>query len=442
MKIATLILEDYKKRGTRANTNFDSYEYFGLNVIIDSIKRKLGYDVGYCSIKKANDFDVLLVSLTSVIDVYNLVYTFSKHGIEAKEIEPKVIVGGQGVVNIKTYVEYGDYFVFGRGEDEVINIINSIENNEQYQSSSVFNRQKSSFDDNYRMCQTKIYPYEVNEMREGMLGCPNKCFYCQYSFSREYHNQPNNKYQDTEYITGEEQTFDDLEIKDGRVYVSAIDGFTERLRETFNKNITDKQIVEKLKTAQTADVNSRVSLKLYNICGYPTEDKKSYDKFIEMIQSADMKKEGNDVKLHILLTPFSAEPLTPAQYLPMDLKTNYRKYFQKKYVGQNGYVWKGNNITIYIMKYINTNYALFQRALVNRGEENDQGIIEAIVNNRKFQRLSTDEKMHNLRKQVDVDRFSKQHKIGDSVPWDYIQSYIPRSKINKMAKKLHGKLKI
>jgi hypothetical protein len=101
---------------------------------------------------------------------------------------------------------------------------------------------------------------------------------------------------------------------------------------------------------------------------------------------------------------------------------------------------KGNNITLYFMKYINTNWALFQRALVNRGGIEEGEIIKAIVNNKKFQRLSTDEKMYNIRKQIDIEKFSKHYEIGGENEWSYLESYIPNNKIDKMAKKLHKKL--
>lgn len=441
MKIGALILEHYKERGTFKKHYFDKSKYYGLRMVIDSVERNYNTSVDYISMKNINEYDVVLVSLTSATDVWNLIYTFSHYGLDASKVKPKIIIGGAGVINIKAYLNFGDFFVWGRGEKTIVKLLDYIENNKKHKCNNVFERGLNDFNETFYINQTdNVYPHEVNGWKEEAIGCKKKCHFCQYTYSRKY---TNSRADEQNYSTAsEEHTFENLEINDNRVYVSAIDGFTERLRKIINKPIKDKQIIKKLQKAQGLGTETRVSLKLFNICGYPTETKKSYKKFINLIQSADYKKKMTPLSLHILITPFSAEPLTPAQYLPMDLETNYRKYFQSKFVGENGYVWKGNNITLYFMKYINSNWAHFQRAIVNRGGIEDGKIIEAIVNNKSFKNLSVPEKMYNIKKQTDFKKYKKKYNVDEDNEWGYLESYISNKKIDKMAQKLHNKLGI
>jgi len=48
--------------------------------------------------------------------------------------------------------------------------------------------------------------------------------------------------------------------------------------------------------------------------------------------------------------------------------------------------------------------------------------------------------MYNIKNQIDIKRFSKKYEIGAKNEWNYLESYIPNEKIDKMAEKLHKKL--
>lgn len=248
-----------------------------------------------------NNWDIVLVSLTSPLEVYSLVYTFAKHGLTADSVRPAIVIGGAGNLNCKTYLEYGDYFVFGRGEKTIIDVVENYLNPSHPLPNSVFKRGESSFDDVYAVAQTDhVYPEAIGKARETMLGCPNKCRFCLYTYSRKYVG--GGEYRDTGFYKGSDEVLlKDLDVRQGKSLVSSIDGFSERLRLAFAKPVTDKLIRQKLIEASEARTGDNIRMKLYQIMALPTETDEERKAFLELLKDIDKEcKPGRVIIIFVI----------------------------------------------------------------------------------------------------------------------------------------------
>jgi radical SAM superfamily enzyme YgiQ (UPF0313 family) len=421
MHVGILVLDKYFPE--RRREFFDNFEYFGLHVILDVLKREFGIDAEATTIDYADEYDCLLVSLTSINDVCNLVYTFGRRGLVADDLKPTIVIGGPAVHNIKTYYYLGDIFVFGRGEEAIKEVVEYISEGKPPRSRGIFIQGVHSFEDRFEILNVdQPYPYEVRGMRENGIGCRFRCRFCLYSWSRNYIRPVS--FEGVEYMSGCEKTFADLEIHDGGYYVSAIDGYSERLRRAFRKPVTEELIRRKFKEFSEADTGGkRISLKLYQICGMPTETAEDRAEFFELMKRVDAEISPSNIWIFIFNTPFSAEPLTPAQRCEMDMETNWRKTFRKEFPPTDeGYFWRGENIRLYFYNRIPSTYRLFLRALINRGEEEDGKLLRYLVCNKRFNRLKHYQRMNVLRREGYLTKFGRRYDIDEPMATDFLIS--------------------
>lgn len=97
----------------------DSRHFVGLRVIIDVLERN-GYEVDYAGIETVHNYDFVLVSLTADCDWW----TYISERLKWRKGNYKVIVGGAGLLHISPFLPFGDIFIWGRGENVIIDIIN------------------------------------------------------------------------------------------------------------------------------------------------------------------------------------------------------------------------------------------------------------------------------------------------------------------------------
>lgn len=444
LKVARLVLDTQAKRATHTkNTYWDSFINLGINIIAREIEKHYNVDVGYCSIAGINDWDIVLVSLTSPLDVYNLVYTFARHGLTADDVKPAIVIGGAGNLNIKTYFEYGDYFVFGRGEKTIIDVVENYLDPKHPLPRSVFKRGESSFEDTYEIAQSDaLYPEAIGETRETMLGCPNKCRFCLYTHTRKYIGK--GEYRDVRFYKGAEETLlKDLEIKQGKRIVSSVDGFSERLRRAFLKPVTDAIVEKKLVELSEARTKDSISIKLYQIIAFPTETDEERRGFLEFLAEVDKKCKPGRVIAYFVCTPFDACPLTPAQYLPVDLSREWRNEIAS-WATDEGYAFKGQALEIYFSPQTTPSVlTTLKYMIVHRGGIEDAKLVRALVLDAKLRKLRSFEAvkyiMNNYR---GADKFVKQYEVGDMGEWGYLETYIPCDKLDKDAERLHRALGI
>jgi len=439
LRIAILILDNLTVRATHKKQYFDSFQFLGLKVIKDVIEAN-DMEVEYCSMANIDDFDVVLVSLIGVLDAYNLVYTFAKHGKKAKDVKPKVIVGGAGITNVKTIAEYGDYFVFGRGEKSIVPILQDILR-EQELPSNVWKTSRKLVKVDFAQTAALYKFYNESKIQEVMLGCPFKCRFCFYTFTRKYLNN-SGKYVDSKFWKGAyEETFRDLDIKDAAIHVSAIDGYSERLRKAFIKPVDEKLIEEKFVEFSKRKIVPRISLKLYQICGFPSETEDDRQEFFSLLRKIDEKCEPGRMILMVVNTPFNAMPLTPAQYEAVDVLTNWREYFKGLATGE-GWIFKGNFLELYTHFNIPSSLTLLKYMIICRGGFDDAKLVRKLVLDKKFASENSTRVVNTiLAKYPNAEKFVKQYEIGDRGEWDYLTTYISHETIDKNAVDLRNKLR-
>lgn len=102
----------------------------------------------------------------------------------------------------------------------------------------------------------------------------------------------------------------------------AIEAGSERLRKVINKNLTEEQIFNTVKTAQE---NGLKGLKIYAMIGHPTETTADIDEMISLAKR--LKKEFKTFELTFAFATFVPKAHTPFQFCQReDIKTLEKKY--------------------------------------------------------------------------------------------------------------------
>jgi hypothetical protein len=163
-----------------------------------------------------------------------------------------------------------------------------------------------------------------------------------------------------------------------------------------------------------------VRLKIYMICGYPTEAEEDYWEFIELMREID-KAISCDIIVNLYNTPFSPEPLTPMGWERATTEVNYRSKFKRMI--DNGAIL-GEHLRVYIALAISSPAALFERLVINRGDKTHTQLVRWLVLNPKYNRISSAQKLHWLSRNLpDFNHFVQEYEIGKGIAWDYLQSY-------------------
>lgn len=438
MKICAYVQESYAKANYK-NECMDARQFVGLRVIIDCLERA-GYEVDYAGIATVHQYDIVLVSLTSDCDWWSFVDERTRW----QSGHYKVIIGGAGLLHITPFLPFGDYFMFGRGENLIAPLVRGIEQDGGYEHESIACRETFSPDRIYKMAQTDHpYPHRIalsdtHNFEEGPIGCNHKCFFCGYTWHRRFVS-PDKYYhmEDTLFgnIADKERAMLDLHedpssVDFAHLRTTAIDGMSERLRRMINKPITREIMLEFL-DAMLCYEGKAHQIKFYNIVGYPTETDEDWFEFLDTLREADERAPQRDKQWSIVLhsTPFRPMPATPMACEPMSYR-NYR--------GELGRVLgpklKGNLIyqgkSLWSVESMGTESlpTVVLSAICHRGTETDTEAIIRVARSRKFQSASTAVKLATLEKYFDVGTLFGRF-TPETLPSRYLRTY---AKVEKM----------
>lgn len=277
MKICAYVQQQYAKP-TYSNECMDSRQFSGLKVVIDCLQRA-GYEVQYAGAATVHNYDVVLVSLTSDCDWWG----FIAEWVKWQRGSYRVIIGGAGVLHITPFLPFGDYFMFGRGENLTVPLVKGLESGNGFEHESIAQASTFCEDNIYRIAQVNCaYPHEVNlssgkVFKEGPIGCNHKCLFCGYTWHRKFVS-PYADYRMEDGLFGniadKERAMLDIasnpDIDFSRLRTTAIDGMSERIRFAVNKPISRDMMLDFLSRMVGSDAKPH-QIKLYNIIGYPTE---------------------------------------------------------------------------------------------------------------------------------------------------------------------------
>lgn len=334
---------------------------YGLSVLID----ELGGNIGTCTPKTMDDYDVVLYSITSPVDQLSMAAELPDRQERKRS---RLIVGGQGSYPIWGLSSMVDRVCFGRAEKaaEAICLHNDA-------LPYCYDAHK----DPHVTGRYEIRASSGLHPKEGSLGCKQACTFCQYTYTRETIGQS----ETSAYNAGgqghkvDEDTIATVDLtKPGRI-TTALDGWSESTRRKVRKGVTDSFFARRLRTA-TESINGTIVLKVFQIVGYPWETIDSINADIEhmreVLAEADLAtKQTGRVVIMFVNTPFSPEPLTPMQDDRASVDINWRHAL----IGQSPQcrnVYKGINIEAFMLPQISGPLSLLRRVAVNRGATKDQ----------------------------------------------------------------------
>ena len=271
------------------DSSFDGAFNIGVYMLKDVAMRS-GIEIGFCSVDTAKDNDLVLVSLTSIPDMLAFYKSVARHpDWQPHSRKFKVYVGGFGMQNYKPIVEYADKCWFGRCENEFIQWIT--DDDFEHPSCLSVNSPKLCYQNQVDRIYEHgfVLPKNKNLYHEEHIGCPNKCFFCHYSFVRKFSKE------DAHYerFGGLDGYGNALEIDmfnidaiekygaQAGMFIIGLDGVSERIRFGVNKRISNEQILTMFHTMDKVlpEQRSTAMIKMYNITGFETETLDDFNDF-------------------------------------------------------------------------------------------------------------------------------------------------------------------
>lgn len=438
MKICAYVQEAYAKQ-TYKNECLDTRQFVGLRVIIDCLERG-GYQVDYAGITTVHMYDIVLVSLTSDCDWWSFVAERTRW----QRGSYKVIIGGAGLLHITPFLPFGDYFMFGRGEDLILPLVQGIERDGGFEHESVARAATFSPDRVYKIAQaTAAYPNSIplsveKNFVEGAIGCNHKCLFCGYTWHRKFVS-PYKDYRMEDSLFGnivdKERAMLDLHEDPGCVdfahlRTTAIDGMSERLRVMVNKPIT-KAIMLEFLDAMLRYPGKAHQLKFYNIIGYPTETEEDWMEFLDTLREADSLAPPRDKQWSIVLhsTPFRPMPATPMACAPMSYR-NYRGELGR-ILGpelRGNLIYQGRSLWAVESMGTESLPTVILSAIAHRGSAHDTESIIRVARARKFWSAPMAVRIATLEKYFDVGSLFGAF-TAETLPSRYLRTY---AKVEKM----------
>jgi hypothetical protein len=417
VRIAALVLDGGKVRPNTNRKTYDSFGFLGLEIIIAEMQ-DAGYAVGYCTLETMHNYDLVLWSITAPEDIVTFIQ--AKKAGRVKKGNAKIVVGGPGCVNICSIAIDVDVAVFGRGEGLADAVVSGVEHE------SIWTRATDP-DLSGRYVVRQVC--RLDEREGGSVGCQNKCFFCQYTWTRKL---VGDGYNPTKSALGavnnriNEENFSQLKIDGPGRYTTAWDGLSDDTRKRVNKGfVTDELIVDKFSGAIAGNYDKAVMLKVFNIVGYPWESPESVMSDIKhigkMLKPCTAAGSGR-LMAALHTTPFSPEPLTPMEHVPVNVDVNWRRLFGGKCLA----LIDAPAINVFLDPYTTTPPTLIRRVLINRCRAKEGEIVQGIIASKS---LAT-ERGATLKRAITTalgrDVFGWQEP-GDVVP--YLSSYADASRI-------------
>ncbi len=428
-KIAFLYFEPFKqsryKIDYKDTNDFWSTKNFGSAVLRDVLlKSNIIADV--CLPENAHYYDIVLVSLTSHFDVFAFVNATRKNK-NWQNRKFKVYAGGFGCQNINMLKEYIDYAFFGRAENEIVDMLEK-RGDYEHQSFLRLNKIENVYINQVNLPYSEDVKINFNHLetyKESRLGCPNKCFYCHYTFTRK--NISNGRFIYNEF----DGASDEIEWCKADLYnplkphiITAIDGYSQRLRYSMNRRISDNSLIDFFIEVSAKTECSGLGIKLYNIVGLEGEDESDYYSFIDLCTKLDgrLKK---PLTITLQNTPFNPSPVTPMGYSPIKIN-DYSDY--KK----NNRIFEGVNIKVQHSLYMDSPYSHFSACLALRYTDKYNTLFNTISFDSKFKALNATDKYDYILNNYDINDIVREYDVTETLPTWYLNTYISNDRIKKL----------
>jgi len=425
-KIAFLAYYPEKKR--TKNNSFEGNYNIGANVIMDVLRRR-GVECDICTPDTARNYQIVLVSLTSSYDCIALYKAVVLLPSWQRGRQFTVVAGGAGLQNPTTLRNYIDYGVFGRGENIIWPLIDSILGGNKFEHGSVMNLPDIH---HVKLAQvTELYPHEIDlgrdrgctKWKESFMGCPNKCLFCHYTWARKRVGSEGTYFQgDLTAKRSIECLWKDIpkiNKKQGRIR-SAIDGFSERLRMVYGKKIKNREIIDGID--HLGSFEGTTVFLVYNISNMPHESQMDKDELYETVKQANPE---NRVIVVFQSTPFRPSLLTPLQWAPVTLYPATSDLSAQV-------IHDSDNLRVMHSFSNESPWSQLETVIVERATKETDKLFHAICFHPKLKKGTAREKVNLLKRSFDLSPYLRQYADGEKHPAYFLSSYISTDKIRRI----------
>ena len=185
----------------------------------------------------------------------------------------------------------------------------------------------------------------------------------------------------------------------------AIEGASERLRRVVNKNLTEEQIFDAVKTMRENGLNG---VKIYSMLGIPTETQEDIDEFIRL--GKELKKQNKGFDITFSFSTFVPKPHTPFQWCGKEgVKSleKKQKYLTKEFskIGVKS-------------KFSSPKWDYYQGVLSRGDSSLTDFLIDVYKEGGKLGAYKSAAKKYG----IDTDKLAEGNiDINEKLPWDFIQ---------------------
>lgn len=433
--IAMLVFGGRTRRQKRKAKTFDGWSNVGAYVVRDILERA-GYRVGWTTADAAHQYKVVLVSLTSLFDVYNLIESVAHLTTWQKDKRRFVVVaGGFGLQNVYPLRHWVDFAAFGRAEVFIVDLVAALLAGRDYDSQHVMPLREEIRPVEIAQAP-ELYPHPVQVgdflFTETVLGCPLRCNFCHYTHARRWlGSDPSEYVRRGEYSGNAEGLFVQSAALVGddnpqsRI-ITGIDGFSERLRYAMNKRISNETLISVLTEASTRG-GDWVRYKLYMIGGYPSETDADLSEFIETMQH--VRAPGARLIVAVHLTPFRASPLTPSAWLPVNVRYDWR-VLANRTIAENGQyrAWFDN--------WIDGPFQHLMDTIIGRATEQSDELIGQLAISWRASKLRSSDAIEAIERHWTIESYTRAYTVSEQLPTWYLQSYQPTGALERAGARL------
>lgn len=383
------------RHGRKDADNSAAVDSFGAR----SIRNEMRYHYDIVTIDEIGKYDYACISLTSVVEMENVLRDIEKLGIDKRGC--KIVLGGMGALNIWPLHHVIDIAVFGRAEGQINDIL------EGGSAPNVWRKADDPMlEGSYQIRQVEyLLPGEVG------VGCPEHCMYCQYSAVRRWlptqdgggyraadggHTNRRKEHDLTGFVPGltpqetgglgRHTLFEDdwnrLDFRTGRNQ-TAWDGWSEATRKRVRKRVSNEDIIRKLTELREQNNSAASNLKIYQIVGYPWETPESLRS--DMTDASRILAEADGPTGSRIVIMFSINIFSPELFTALERQNvvfeRWRDVINEwqSPTGRPRQVYSGKCIEAFILPQIDGPLTLQKRIAMNRSDERNADRVRKFV---------------------------------------------------------------